>query len=410
MSTQSPNMGLTLSTIAVDSGLAWETNLNLSLTTLDGHTHASGSGVQIQPNGLNINTDLTFQSNQATNLKAALFVNQTSLATLNALYTVAGELWYNDPTGAVQITAAGAVNATSSGISSGTASASFSAGTLVVLSAASTPANIQGGSLLLGNNIASSKYLTLSPPNAMASNFTLTLPSLPASQSFVTLDTSGNFSGYAPIAGGLTTSNLSPTAGILGTQLANQTITATQIANATITGTQIASTTVAAGNIVNNTITTNQISNSAGITGTQIASNTVTDSNLSALLWDQNNTSSTTGITSTFGSSLSTSISTGTNARPVLISVTTVNGTGFPSDLVQSTTNSVSLYGKIGSASPFLIATILQAGVSVQGPLNWTFIYNVGAYASTITYALVTSSGTAGAGNGSTIYLSAATL
>ncbi len=185
-------MNLVVSTIGTDSGLLWEQNLNASLTIIDGHNHTSGSGVPIPPSGININSDLTFGGNQATNLKAVLFTNQTSLATVNALYVVAGDLYYNDPTGAVQITLAGAVNATTSGISSGTASAAFSSGVLVVNSAANTPANIQVGSVLLGNNSAGSHFLTLAPPAAMAADFTLTLPSIPASQKIMTLDASGN--------------------------------------------------------------------------------------------------------------------------------------------------------------------------------------------------------------------------
>lgn len=187
-------MNLVQSTIGVDSGLSWETNLNSSLTTIDQHNHASGNGVPISPAGMNINANLPFAGFQITGLGAALFTNQTSLATLNALYTIAGDLYYNDATGPIQITLGGAVNATSSGISSGAASAAFSSGVLIVNAAANTPANIQCGSVLLGNNVAASNFLTLAPPAAMGAGFTLTLPSIPAQTNVVTLDTSGNIS------------------------------------------------------------------------------------------------------------------------------------------------------------------------------------------------------------------------
>lgn len=193
-------MSLVQSTINVDSGLSWEENLNSSLSIIDGHNHSPGSGVQIGPSGLNINSDLSIQVNSITNVKSIVFTPQSSLTTLSAIYSVGADLYYNDASGnVIQITSGGSVNATSSGISSGTATASFVSSVLVVNSAPNTPANIQGGSILLGNNVAASKYLTLSPPNAMANNYTLTLPSLPVATNFVTLDTSGNFAAVTNI-------------------------------------------------------------------------------------------------------------------------------------------------------------------------------------------------------------------
>lgn len=192
MSVLLPNMNLVVSTIGVDSGLNWETNLNADLTILDNHNHTPGNGVPIPTNGININQDFPLNNYQAIDVKSILFKNQSSLATVNALYTVGGELFYNDPSGAVQITLGGVVNATASGISSGAASASFSAGVLVVNSAANTPANIQCGSVLLGNNVAASKFLTLSPPAAMAANYSVTLPTLPSvNNSIMALSTAG---------------------------------------------------------------------------------------------------------------------------------------------------------------------------------------------------------------------------
>ncbi len=227
MSTLSPNMKLVLSTVAVDSGLAWENNLNSSLTIVDGHNHTPGYGVQIPPAGLNISSNLTFQNNQATNMGAVVFTNQLSLSTLNALYTINGELWFNDPTQPVQITSGGAVNATSSGIASGTATAAFSGGVLVVNAASNTPANIEGGSILLGNNVANSKFLTLSPPASMATNITETLPTIPSATSFMQMDTSGNMS-----------ANVAVSAGITGANIASATVTR---ANQVAVGQQISS-------------------------------------------------------------------------------------------------------------------------------------------------------------------------
>jgi hypothetical protein len=198
MSTPTPLMGLQLSTINVDSGLTWEQNVNNNSLIIDSHNHSPGSGIQIPPSGLNINSSLSFQNNQAINLQATTFTQQASLATLNSIFVgTDGNLYFNDGAAdpSIQITKGGLVNATSSGISSGSASASFVSSVLVVNAASNTPANIQGGSLLLGNNVSASKFLTLSPPSSMAANYTLTLPPLPAaSGSFLTVDSSGNIS------------------------------------------------------------------------------------------------------------------------------------------------------------------------------------------------------------------------
>ena len=195
MGVLTPNMNLNQPTVGVDTGLTWEQDTNANASILDGHNHTPGYGVQITPSGLNINSNLPFQNNQAINLQATVFTQQSSLSTLNALFVgTDGNLYFNDGVGdpSIQITKSGSVFASSSGIASGTASAAFSSGTLVVLSAALTPANIQGASILLGNNVASSKYLTLSPPSSMAANITETLPTIPAATSIMQMDSSGN--------------------------------------------------------------------------------------------------------------------------------------------------------------------------------------------------------------------------
>lgn len=203
--TTTPNMGLTQPTVGVDTGVTWEQAINSNSTTIDQHNHSSGNGVPITPSGISINASLPFGNNPATALQAAVFQSQPSLATLKAVYVIGNDLYYNDGAGnIVQITSGGTVNATSSGISSGTASASFVASVLVVNAASNTPANIQCGSVLLGNNTSGSKFLTLSPPAAMAANIAQTLPTIPATTSFMQMDTSGNMSATAAVSHGIT--------------------------------------------------------------------------------------------------------------------------------------------------------------------------------------------------------------
>jgi len=204
MSTTTPNMGLTKSTVGSDSGLNWEINLNASLSTIDGHSHAPGFGVQINPAGLNINSDLPINNNNLINARTIRFQPQGSslsgAADLDCLYVSGIDLYYNDGIGRqIPITAGGGVTGatgTITGLPSGTAGAAYNAGTFVFQSATNTSAVIDGQSFILRNNIANSNGLTLLPPNAMTSNYSITLPSYPypSVQSIMALDHYGNMS------------------------------------------------------------------------------------------------------------------------------------------------------------------------------------------------------------------------
>ncbi len=199
--TISPNMGLVIPTVAVDPGPDWANNVNASLSILDSHNHSAGQGVQIQPDGLNIDSDLTFLNNNATNLRSVRFAPQVAplalAADIGCLYESSVDLWYNDGNGnQIRLTQAGSIAGTPGSISGlvPPASASYSSGsaTFIFQSNINTPANIDGASFILRNLVANSKGLTLNPPNAMAANYSITLPSLPAANSFVTMDPSGN--------------------------------------------------------------------------------------------------------------------------------------------------------------------------------------------------------------------------
>lgn len=190
--TISTNMNLPIPAAGVTPGPEWFTSIVQCLNIIDQHDHSFGKGVQINTGGISFLAALSMNNNPLTNASYVQFTPGSPVA-LDAVYVSGVDLFYNDGNGnAVRITSGGAVNATSSGISSGTATASFVASVLVVNAATNTPANVQAASFLFGNNVANSKYLTLSPPNAMAANYQLFLPSLPLSTLPLTLDTSGN--------------------------------------------------------------------------------------------------------------------------------------------------------------------------------------------------------------------------
>ncbi|CAM6005211.1 unnamed protein product [Sphagnum balticum] len=193
----SPNMSLPIPEIGLDPGPDYASNLNDSLTIVDGHNHTPGYGVPVPVAGLNINADLPLNNYNITGVRSVrLSVNTSALSNgsdVNCLYDLNGDLYFIDGSGDnIQITKAGAVFATSSGITSGTASASFVNGVLVVNAAPNIPANIQAGQILLGNNTVGTNFITLSAPNALAASYTATLPpSPPTGEAALVMDQNG---------------------------------------------------------------------------------------------------------------------------------------------------------------------------------------------------------------------------
>jgi hypothetical protein len=161
----------------------------------------------------------------------------------------------------------------------------------------------------------------------MAANYGLVLPSIPAVTSFMQLDTLGNMTAGPAISGGLTTSNLSATAGILGSQIASATITGSNLVNNTITATQIANNTITATQIANNTITATQIANNT-ITATQIANNTITTTQLAALNIAYGPTSGTVSLGAGATYTVSSTSFTASGNRPLQICLVCDGGTG----------------------------------------------------------------------------------
>lgn len=200
MATNEPNMNLILPTIGTDTGLTWEQSANANSTTIGAHTHAPGSGVQITPLGLNINTNLPFNGNQISTIYGIGFSSQAASAQLAFLYTNAQsgggviDLFYNDGAGnVIPLTKGGIVNSTASSIPG----ESFGSGTFVWKqgSGSTTPANFDIGSVTIRpNTAATTNGITLTTPAGISSLYTLVLPALPTVKSFATIDSSGNIS------------------------------------------------------------------------------------------------------------------------------------------------------------------------------------------------------------------------
>jgi hypothetical protein len=380
-----PNMNLPNGVPGQDPGPDYANNQFSATNIIDQHNHSAGQGVQIQPNGINISSDLPFNGNNAINLTSVRLNSLTaplasSAPNVGCIYVSGNELYYNDYSGGhqVKLTSNGLVNATSSGISSGTASASFSAGTLVVLSSSSSYANIDMQSAVLSNSGNLTNQLTLSAPT-LSSSYSLTLPSIPGALSFLQIDTSGNISAGPAISGGLTSSNLSASAGIVGTQLsASAGIVGTQLANSTITSTEIATNTVVPRTIASPTASAGEVaySGSSGLF--------TTSSTTPVLITNQTVTLTTTG-------------------NPIFIGLLQ-DGTGGPTGYVAasgSSSGSATFYIKNGGS--ILVSVGLAIGTSGSfssvyvppGSINTIDFSGAGTYTYTLEVSVPLSSYTA---------------
>lgn len=192
-------MQLVIPGVGNEQGPDYALDVNSSLSIIDQHDHSIGKGLPITPSGLSINADLAMNNNNLTLTRTVRFNVQGSAPSnasdLGILYEMGVDLYYKDGAGnVVRITQGGAVTGASgtiTGLPSGTASASFAAGTFVFQAATLTAANIDGASFILRNSTASSFGLTLSPPSAMAFDTNITLPVVPASQKYLAIDASG---------------------------------------------------------------------------------------------------------------------------------------------------------------------------------------------------------------------------
>lgn len=255
-----PNMGLTEPTVGVTPSVSWALILNADIGILDNHNHTPGQGVPVPPSGLNINTDLSFQGNNLLALNSGVFAGSVAGTPAPLSYYSNGtDLFYTDINGtSIQLTKAGSPNAGTGNISGLPSSPTGGAGIAwvngsstfqLLLDAGTVGANLDAGTLVMrypgSYPTPAGNYIALRVPSGLSSGYALTLPgAIPASNSFMQFNSDGSLSAGPLVTGGLTTTNLSASAAILGTQLA---------ASANILG--------------------SQLSSSAGIIGHQLVSN-----------------------------------------------------------------------------------------------------------------------------------------
>lgn len=248
----SPLMSMPVPVVGVDIGPDWAQNVNACFSIVDGHNHVPGSGTQVPSAGININSDLPFNNNNATILRSArFFVNLTPLslaADLDCIYVSGVDLYYNDSNGnKIQLTKAGAPNAGTGNISNLPSSPIGGAG-IAWVNATQTfefdkddggpGANIDVGTIILrypgsyptpvGNAI------NIQAPTSLSTAYAITLPAnVPVSSgAMLTEDTGGQIS-YT-FADNVTLQNIGGSLSIKGS------ITGAMISPSTIDGTNIA--------------------------------------------------------------------------------------------------------------------------------------------------------------------------
>src|SRR6185312_4298725 len=113
--TISPNMDLPVPVVSVEPGPAWATDINNCMALIDSHDHSAGKGVQINPAGININSNLTFNNNNAIGMRTVRFQPNPTIGAsdLDAVFVNGVDLYYVDGNGnQVRITQSGAVAGT----------------------------------------------------------------------------------------------------------------------------------------------------------------------------------------------------------------------------------------------------------------------------------------------------------
>lgn len=202
-------MNLPVPVVGQEAGPQYATDINNCMSLIDSHTHASGSGVLITPNAMNINADLSMSNNNLTNINSARFAALGSpiVATppdVDCLYVSGVDLYYNDGNGnQVRITQGGGVTSGNGSISGlvPPASASYNGGTgtFIWQQDANIAANMDGGTYLLRNSSVSSNAISITAPNSLPADYDVIFPStLPTVQSYLTIDSSGNLATPTP--------------------------------------------------------------------------------------------------------------------------------------------------------------------------------------------------------------------
>lgn len=222
----SPNMDLPLPSVGTEQAPDYALDINNCLSLIDQHDHAPGRGVQITPDGLDINVDLPMNEHNLTEARSVRFEDQAAVLALptdlTCIYAVDGDLYYNDGDGVdIRLTQNGAIAGAAGSISGLVAPASATYNPLgssfIWQSNVNTPAIMDCGPVIVRELVANGFGVRLEANASIGSNYTITLPLLPVNESFLSLDSSGNLVAGPEVIGGLTQENM----GAVGEQVSS---------------------------------------------------------------------------------------------------------------------------------------------------------------------------------------------
>lgn len=201
-----PNMNLTLPVVSQTPGPTWASEINADLTIIDGHNHA-GVGALVPVAGLDINSDLSLATHALTDVTKAVLLNQAAVATSNAVYAKAGDLWWTNGGGTpVQITSGGSVYVGGTGNIggiTGSAAVNYDSPTLSFefIDENGNPASLVGDVFVGSSVTLGTASLTASGAGTYAINLPTALPV--SSTSFLTCTTGGQLA-YTSQSNGIT--------------------------------------------------------------------------------------------------------------------------------------------------------------------------------------------------------------
>lgn len=119
--TSTPNMQMPLPTVSGEAGPQFATDVNQCLSILDNHSHNPGQGVPIGSQGISLQTDLSFNTVNAINLRTTRYVSTTATSgtDVGCVYVRGIDLYFNDLNGnVVRITQSGGLSSTAQFIGS----------------------------------------------------------------------------------------------------------------------------------------------------------------------------------------------------------------------------------------------------------------------------------------------------
>jgi len=178
-------MGLTVPTAGATPGPLYATQISSDLDVIAGHRHtgeANNDGYQVPTAGLDINEDLSFQSNNAISLRSTRFQNQSLVLAgsgdVGCVYEKSGDLWYNNSAGTpIQITSGAAVIGTVGGYTTVQTSINLTidAADETILVSCDTTSNPITITLPLANTVSEGRFYIIKDTDGYSANNNITL-------------------------------------------------------------------------------------------------------------------------------------------------------------------------------------------------------------------------------------------